>query len=235
MDTIEQVLEWAEGHVENLAQEMYWESSDLGGYWAAADREAKSRIRARVTSAFAFLDQFTGTGSRWSEDARDVFNNQGDHQSMESGARAVGDVIAEWILMVHSGQAKPRLVEFSVRAASSTDLLEQVRALNADKGVIPAAPIVLAGAALEIALRSAVGELGLTVEGRGSIHAYAKALRQVDVLDKQDIKDVTQMAGLRNDAAHGHLELLNRGRAGMMEQQVNFFLARLDQAVQQSR
>ena len=77
MDTIEQVLEWAEGHVENLAQEMYWESSDLGGYWAAADREAKSRIRARVTSAFAFLDQFTGTGSHWSEDARDVFNDQG--------------------------------------------------------------------------------------------------------------------------------------------------------------
>ena len=234
METIEQVLGWADGHVENLAQEMYWERSEFGGYWAAVEREAKSRIRARVTSAFAFLDQFTGPGSHWSEDARDVFNNKGDHQSMESGARAVGDVIKEWVLMVRSGQAKPRLVEFSVRAASSTDLLEQVRALNADKGVVPAAPIVLAGAALEIALRSAVGELGLTVEGRGSIDAYATALRQVDVLDKQDIKDITQMAGLRNDAAHGHLELLNRGRAGMMEQQVNLFLARLDQAVQQS-
>ncbi len=167
--------------------------------------------------------------------AREVFNNKGEKQSMESGARAVGDVIAEWVRMVCSGHVKPRLVEsFSVSAAASTDLLEQVRALNADKGVVPAAPIVLAGVALEIALRSAVEELGLTVEGRPSIDAYAKALRQADVLNKQGIKEVTQMAGLRNDAAHGHHEMLSRKGATLMEQQVNLFLARLEHAVQQS-
>ena len=240
MDTIEQVLEWADDHIKKLTQELHWVSSSgviggVGGYWSAASPQALSSIRARATSALAFLDHFAGTGSRWSEDARDVFNNKGEKQSMESGARAVGDVIAEWVLMVRSGQAKPRLVEsFSVSAASSTDLLEQVRALNADNGVVPAAPIVLAGAALEIALRSAVEELGLTVKGRGSIDAYAKELRQAEVLNRQDMKDITQMAGLRNDAAHGDLDLLSRERAGLMEQQVNLFLARLDQAVQQS-
>ena len=234
MDMIEQVLGWAENHVENLTQEMHWETRDFGGHWAAVHPEATGRIRARATSAIAFLDQFTGTGSYWSESARRVFNNNGGRQSMESGAHAVGDVIKEWARMVRSGQAKPRLVDFSVSVAASTDLLEQVRALNADKGVVPAAPIVLAGAALEIALRSAVEELSLTVEGRPSIDAYAKALRRADVLNKQDIKDVTQMAGLRNNAAHGDLDLLSRERAGLMEQQVNLFLARLEQAVQQS-
>ena len=235
METIEQVLEWAEGHVETLTREMYWEEGRYvgDGYWRAMPTEAKTRIRARVISALAFLDQFTGTGSRWSKSAREVFDNEGEEQSMESGARAVGDVITEWVRMVRSGQAMPRLESFSARAASSTDLLEQVRALNEDHGVVPAAPIVLAGAALEIALRSAIEELGLAVEGQRSINAYAQALRQAEVLDKQDIKDVTQMAGVRNDAAHGNHDPLSRDRAGLMEQHVNFFLARLDQAIEQ--
>ena len=230
MDMIEQVLEWAEGHVGDLTQDMQLARDNRGfNYWRAVDLEAKSRIQARVTSAMAFLDQFTGTRSHWSKSASAVFKQSSKTNQTAIGARAVGDVIAEWVRMVRSGQAKPRLVEFSVRAVASTDLLEQVRALNADNGVVPVAPIVLAGAALEIALRSAVEERGLTVEGQ-NINAYAQVLRQADVLNRQDMKDVTQMAGLRNAAAHGNLELLSRERAGLMEQQVNLFLTRLDQA-----
>ena len=237
MEPTEQVLAWAEDHVEKLTQEMNWEEGGRygsGGYWKAIPTEAKSRIRARVTAACAFLDQFTGTGSLWSEEARVVFDNEGELQSMESGARAVGDVIKEWTRMVRSGQAKPKLAEaFSARAASSTDLLEQVRALNEDDSVTPAAPIVLAGAALEVALRAALDELDIPVTGR-SINTYAQALRQAGVLNKQHTKDVTQMAGVRNAAAHGNHEDLSRKGALLMEQQVNHFLDRLDQAVQQS-
>lgn len=81
---------------------------------------AKGRIRERATSALAFLEQFAGTGSRWTVDAHDVFNNSGETQSMESGARAVGDVLTEWASMVRSGQTQPLLPEsFTVRAASS--------------------------------------------------------------------------------------------------------------------
>ena len=50
----------------------------------------------------------------------------------------------------------------------------------------------------------------------------------------QHFKEATGMAGLRNDAAHGEHELLSRERAGLMEQQVNVFLTRLEEAVQQS-
>ncbi len=120
-----------------------------------------------------------------------------------------------------------------VRAVASTDLLEQVRTLNADQSVIPAAPIVLAGAALEIALRSAVEELSLTSPTKPSISTYAETLRSDDVLNKQDMKDVVQMAGLRNQAAHGEHEELSHERSGLMEQQVNLFLRKLEQAVQQ--
>ena len=234
MEAIEEILTWAEGHAEDLTKEMVWHAGPLG-YWQAEDAKAKGRIRARATVALDFLERFAGADSRWAESAHDVFNSHGENQSMESGARAVGNVLEEWIRMVRSGQLKPRLVEsFSVSSASSTDLLEQVQALNSDTTVVPAAPIVLAGAALEIALRSAVEELGLTVPARPSIDAYAQELRRADVLNRQDLKDVTQMAGLRNAAAHGEHDLLSRERAGLMEQQVNLFLNRLEQTVQQS-
>ena len=235
MEAAEEILKWAEGHVGDLTKEMVWAGgAGGGGYWKAEDARAQGRIRARATAALDFLERFAGAGSLWAVNAHDVFNSQGEHQSMESGAHAVGDVLGEWIRMVRSGQVKPRLVEsFSVRSASSTDLLEQVQALNSDEKVAPAAPIVLAGAALEIALRSAIEELDLAGAGQSSIGAYAQALHQANVLNKQDIKDVTQMAGLRNQAAHGEHDLLSRERAGLMEQQVNLFLTRLEQAVQQ--
>ena len=236
VDATEQILEWAEGHVLELSREMNWEDwrHSSGGRWVAAGPEATDRIRARATSALAFLERYTGADSRWTQNAHGVFDDLSTNQSMESGARAIGDVITAWTHAVRSGQTQPRLIEsLGARAVASTDLLEQVRALNADKAVIPAAPIVLAGAALEIALRSAVDELSLTVPTKPSISAYAKVLRSADVLNKQDMKDVEQIAGLRNQAAHGEHEALSHERSGLMEQQVNLFLRNLGQAVQQ--
>ncbi len=233
MDT-EELVGWAKDHADNLTREMVWTPSEFGGYWEAEDRQAKGRIRARATAALDFLERFAGIDSRWSQDARKVFANNGEKQSMESGARAVGVLITEWVRMVACGQVKPRLVEsFSVRAASSSDLLDQVRALNENKEVAPAAPMVLTGAALEVALRAAIEELGLTIE-RSGINAYAQVLRRAGVLNRQDMKEVTYLAGLRNKAAHGEHDLLSRKGAILMEQQVNGFLARFEQAVQQS-
>ena len=236
METTEQLLEWAEDHIQNLTKEIRWSPSDQwsSGRWVASDPKAKGTIRARATAALDFLERFTGTKSRWSKSAHRVYNNQGEGQSMESGARAIGDVLQEWTRLVRLGQVKPRLVGFNARDASSADLLEQVRTLNADRRVAPAAPTVLAGAALEIALRSAIEELDLAFEGRPSINAYARTLRQAEILNKQDMKDIEQMAGLRNDAAHGNHDLLSRERSGLMEQQVNLFLNRLEHAVQGS-
>ena len=103
--------------------------------------------------------------------------------------------------------------------------------LNEDKDVNPAAPIVLAGAALEIALRSAVEELGLELPAKQSISTYSRCR----MLSRQDVKDVEQMGGLRNAAAHGDFDALSRERAGLMEQQVNQFLRRLADLIELKR
>ncbi|HUG07839.1 MAG TPA: hypothetical protein VMP13_02900 [Acidimicrobiia bacterium] len=233
----EQVLIWAEDLAEKLTFEMKWTQSDYGGYWEAESPEAKARIRARATAALDFLERFAGQDSQWTRSAHSVFENKGDHQSLESGARAIGDVLTEWISRVRSGQLMPRSIEsLGVREVASTDLMDQVRALNADSGVNPAAPIVLAGAALEISLRSAVEELNLDgLVGKPSIGAYARVLRSAELLNKQDMKDVEQMAGLRNAAAHGLHGELSRERAGLFEQQVNLFLRRLDELLHPSQ
>jgi hypothetical protein len=52
------------------------------------------------------------------------------------------------------------------------------------------------------------------------------------MLSTQNVKDVEQMAGVRNSAAHGQFDELSRERAGLMEQQVNFFLARLSKVLE---
>jgi len=63
--------------------------------------------------------------------------------------------------------------------------------------VHPAAPVVLAGAALEVALRSAIEELQLTLTERPSITAYARRLRTEGITTAQDVKDVEQLPSIR--------------------------------------
>ena len=232
----EEVVAAAEDLAADLQKDVHWLKGDYGGgYWVADDPKLLARIRARAIAGIDFLERFSGPESRWTDGAITAFANSGEKQSMESGARAVGDILKSWTDQVRAGRLIPRTVEASgVREVAATDLMEQVRSLHADPSVTPAAPIVLAGAALEVSLRSAVEQLGLTVEGKPSIAAYAKTLRIADFLGKQDMKEVDQMAGLRNDAAHGDFESLSRERAGLMEQQVNLFLARLDELLRRA-
>jgi hypothetical protein len=195
---------------------MRWVPPDAGygEYWEANRPELKYKIRARATAALDFLERVAGRDSQWSVRAQDVFDN--NHKSMETGARALGDVLREWAEQVDTGMVVPRAGEVQgVRAVASTDLMEQVRVLVADKSVHPVAPILLAGGALEIALRAAVEELELAE--RPSITAYARRLRSEDLLTAQDMKDVEQMAGVRNAAAHGGFEGLGRERSGEEE------------------
>ena len=62
------------------------------------------------------------------------------------------------------------------------------------------------------------------LDGRPGIENYSKALRKIDVLSRQDGKDLTAMAGVRNAAAHGHFDEISIEQARLMAQQVNLFL-----------
>jgi len=106
------------------------------------------------------------------------------------------------------------------------DFLEQAANLLNDKRVHPAAPIVLIGASLEEFIRNWCIDSGVEVDTeKGSLDKYAQALRAKELINKQDIKDITSWGGLRNDAAHGNWESVSSGEsARIMLLGVNLFM-----------
>jgi hypothetical protein len=107
-----------------------------------------------------------------------------------------------------------------------SDLLEQANKLLDSKQVHPAAPAVLIGATLEEFLRNWVEAEGVSLgSARPSIDSYTKALREAELITKQDAKDITSWAGIRNHAAHGEWDEVNdRNRIRLMLEGVNLFM-----------
>lgn len=226
-----QVVEWARAQSDELQSDMRFEPSDgmYGGYWTVTDWRKKGLLMARAAAGLEFLRQHAGEDSEWLRRGMIAYESNADRSSMESGVHALGEILRLWADHVERGVTRlPAELGEGVRVLASTDLMDQVRLLNQDRRVHFAAPIVLAGAALETALRGAVDQLSLPLDpGSPGIALYGRALRTAGILGKQDMKDIEQMAGLRNDAAHGEFNGLSSERAGLMEQQVNVFLSRL--------
>lgn len=107
-----------------------------------------------------------------------------------------------------------------------SDILEQAQQLLSTNGVHPAAPVVLIGASLEEFLRTWIEEAAVSLGNRRpSIDAYASALREAELITKQDIKDITSWAGARNHAAHGEWdEVGEAARVRLMLEGVNLFM-----------
>lgn len=234
-----QVVAWARAQADELQSDMQFEPSDgmYGGFWRVTELPKKGLVMARAASGLEFLRQHAGDDSEWFRRGKIAYESNGDRASMESGVHALGEILRLWAAQVESGMTRlPAEVGEGVRTIASTDIMEQVRLLNEDRSVHVAAPIVLAGAALETALRGAVDQLALPLgAGAPGIGAYGRALRTAGILSKQDTKDIEQMAGLRNAAAHGEFDTLSAERAGLMEQQVNIFLGRLGELLDGGR
>jgi uncharacterized protein YutE (UPF0331/DUF86 family) len=222
----QEVLAYARRQADELEKDMNWVST--GGYWQASDRSMVQRIAARAVAALEFFRQYAGEDSFWTQRAMAVYENYGERQSRESGARALGDLLRAWADQVEAG-----IVEIAGSRAwaeigiVSTDVMSQVRRLLEDRSAHPAAAIVLCGAALEIALRSVIQARSLTLPERPTLNALTGILRQAGLITVQDVKDLEQCAGLRNLAAHGDFDHLSHERAGLMEQQTNILLRRL--------
>jgi hypothetical protein len=133
-----------------------------------------------------------------------------------------------FIEYVESGLLEGISIERKVQIDVVSDFLEQAHTLLNTKGMHPAAPAVVIGAALEEFLRNWIEEVDLGLEGKKpSIDSYAKVLREADLITKQDIKDITVWAGLRNHAAHGEWdEVSDKNRISMMLEGVNLFMRR---------
>lgn len=90
------------------------------------------------------------------------------------------------------------------------DFMEQAVILNTNKKFHPAAAGILLGASLEEFLKRLAELHKIELDGEKlSIDTISKKLYAADILKKQDIKDITSWAGIRNDATHGEFEQVN--------------------------
>ncbi|MBL7487898.1 hypothetical protein I6A62_07335 [Frankia sp. AgW1.1] len=231
MRQADDVLAYARRQADELEKDMTWHGNERGngGYWLAEKPQTRWRIAARAVAALEFFRQYAGENSFWTKRAISVYDNTGDRQSMETGARSLGDLLRAWADQVEAGVIEiAGSRAWAEVGAVSTDLMGQVRRLMEDRNSHPAAAVVLCGAALEIALRAVAEAYSVTVPDKPGLNSLATLLRQRELIEGQDVKDLTMCAGLRNDAAHGiNLDSLSHERAGLMEQQTNLLLRRL--------
>lgn len=106
------------------------------------------------------------------------------------------------------------------------DFLNQAEEVLQKKELHPAVAAFLIGASLEEFLRTWVLEQNLSFdEQKPTIDTYSKVLRQNEFIDKQDFKDITAWAGIRNNAAHGLWELVkDKEKVNIMLAGVNNFI-----------
>ncbi|GAA0720619.1 hypothetical protein Drose_06890 [Dactylosporangium roseum] len=227
MPDVDKLLAYARELSSQAQKDMTWTHSEYSGWsWRANGNESVGIIEARAVSVLEFLRQYAGEGSSWAKHATEKLAKKGD--TIADKSHGLGDILRGWVDQVEAGVVEiagsRAWAEVSV---VSTDLMSQVRRLLNDRETHPAAPIVLCGAALEIALRALADARNVIVPSRPTISTLSAVLRQASILTAQDVKDLEQCGGIRNAAAHGEFDILSKERAGLMEQQTNLLLRRL--------
>lgn len=127
---------------------------------------------------------------------------------------------------INKGIMRGISLEREIQIETVSDFLEQANSLLNDKKVHPAAATVIIGASLEEFLRNWLEQENCDFSKfSNTIDGFAKELRRLEKINKQDLKDITSWAGTRNDAAHGHWENVeDRLRIRLMLEGVNLFI-----------
>ena len=173
--------------------------------------EAQEFLRVYAGERSAFFKQLNEVSPNWDSNIvrSDVIN-----------------VLEGFIRFVEHGLLTGISIERKAQIDVVSDFLEQAHVLLDSTDVHPAAPTVIVGAALEEFLRNWVEEADLDLGGeKPSLDSYKNVLRKADLITKQDSKDITAWAGLRNHAAHGEWdEVSDRKRITIMLESVNHFM-----------
>lgn len=212
----------------DLPAELQWamdEAARLRGIADSELSESSARAPSRLATAAAALDYLRrlAPGSAFEAAAQDLFETA--HRfNARFAIQKLATLLEDWVAFAQAGMATSVSPQAAARVEAATDLMEQVQEMIEDKRTHPAAPIVLAGAALEEALRSLVIQHQSTIAGKPGLTAYAVALKSASLLTTQDVKDITSWAGQRNEAAHGDFTNLSLERAQIMVDGINLFM-----------
>lgn len=141
-------------------------------------------------------------------------------------AQQLSAILGSFLEFVEAGLHEEITPERRAQLDVVSDFLDMAHTLLETKGVHPSAAAVLIGATLEEFLRTWVEAAGLSLGNRKpGMETYSQLLRDVDLITKQDGKDITSWAGIRNHAAHGEWdEVSDKSRVSLMLEGVNLFM-----------
>ena len=167
---------------------------------------AQARGPSILAEASEFLRIYSGERSAFYKQLLNVDMTWGDSYIQSY----VIDTLLGFIRFIENGLSSNISFERSIQIDVVSDYLNQAQILINTNEIHPAVPCIIIGASLEQFLRNWIEELKLSDEfNKGTIDSYTKILREADQISKQDTKDITSWAGLRNDAAHGKWENVN--------------------------
>ena len=115
---------------------------------------------------------------------------------------------------------------YNIKIDLISDFMIQAIELSSNKKFHPAAAGILMGASLEEFLKKLAEEKQVDITGiKQTIDPVSKELYQKKIISKQDLKDITSWAGIRNDATHGNFDEVNdRKRIQNAIEGVNLFM-----------
>ena len=186
------------------------------------ERESKGlHTPAAHAQVCEFLRNYAGPKSAFLEKAEavHVFDEDEFYVVLDS-------IVQSFIEYVRAGLATGVSPERQAQLDVVSDLLGQANSLLEETKYHPAAAAILIGACLEEFLRTWVEAESLSIgKSKPGIDAYSKALRGAELISKQDMKDITSWAGVRNHAAHGEWEeVSDRNRTRLALDGVNLFM-----------
>jgi len=116
--------------------------------------------------------------------------------------------------------------KYNIRIDIISDFMNQAVNLANDKKFHPAASAILMGASLEEYLKELAEKQEINLDGiKMTIDPISKKLYEENIINKQDLKDITSWAGIRNDATHGNFDEVNdRKRILNAIEGVNLFM-----------
>lgn len=169
-----------------------------------------------------FLRNYAGVDSSFYASIQANGPNRGFDHAAYSANQILNSFLQYVEAGLHEGVSPERRAQLDV----VSDFLEMANSLLEAKGVHPAAPAVLIGATLEEFLRTWVEAESLSLGNRKpGLETYSQVLREANLITKQDGKDITSWAGIRNHAAHGEWdEVADRNRITLMLEGVNLFM-----------
>lgn len=144
---------------------------------------------------------------------------------------AVERILNAFLDYVNNDLLRTISMQREIQIDTVSDYLEQARILLDDNRVHPAVPAVIIGASLEEFLRNWLEETGFDLNTiKNTLEPYTQELKKANLINKQDMKDITSWAGLRNDAAHGHWDKVkDRDRIVIFLESVNNFMRKYGQ------